>query len=163
MYTGFDIAKYRLLLGFEVGSINGFSLDIHGGYTRYSQFSDWRYELINTELTSPEKTRQLHLFTPLFVKADRGGANQFFVNAEARYLSPIGLDLAAKVQFNKYSSATGEELQTVGHGLPTANLNLSAGYQVMDRLFLYLNFEALMGIKYFVLSETCTIAKGAAK
>lgn len=150
VYTGFDIAKYRLLLGFEVGSINGFSLDIQGGYTRYSQFSDWRYELINTELTSPEKTRQLHLFTPLFVKADRGGVNQFFVNAEARYLSPIGLDLAAKVQFNKYSSATGEELQTVGHGLPTANLNLSAGYQVMDRLFLYLNFEALMGIKYFV-------------
>lgn len=150
VYNGFDVAKYRLLLGMELGNFNGFSINVQGGFTQYSHFSDWSYQFLNTELTSPEKTRQLHLFTPIFVKSDRGAAQQVFFNAEAHYFSSIGLGLAAKFQLNKYVAVKEREELPLGFGMPTANLNLTADYRLMDKLTLAVDFEALMGIKYYV-------------
>lgn len=149
VYNGFDIAQYRALVGVQLGNINGFSIDVNGGYTHFSDFSDWDYSLYNTTFMASNSSQQEGLFTPLFTKVNRGGVGQVFVKAEARYLSPIGLDLGAKVKVNRYQS-TLEEKPTVGFGLPTMELGIDANYLLMDKLTLHVDFQALTGIKYLV-------------
>lgn len=149
VYNGFDIARYRLLLGVELGNINGFSLDINGGYTQFSDFSDWDYSLYQTDFTLPNTTQQEHFFTPLFTKVNRGAVGQVFIRAEARYLSPIGLDFGAKMKVNRYTSTSDKEA-TVGLGLPTMELGIDAEYKIMEKLSLHVDFEALTGIQYIV-------------
>lgn len=141
VYTGYHIAQFRALLGIQVGNYNGFSLDINGGYAQYSDFSDWRFHELSGEYTP------YLINTYSFIRKNRGRAGHTFVNATAGYVSPMGLDLRAKIQYNSYASLEESKLP-IGYGLPMTELYLSADYQATEKLVFNVNFSGMGGIKF---------------
>ncbi|MBR8712799.1 hypothetical protein [Porphyromonas levii] len=167
VYQGYDIANYRVLAGVQVGNINGFSLDVHGGYASYLDFSEWMancyvtYYSNELVMDGPD-TRSI--YTPLYSLKNAGAVGNIFVGAKARYISSIGLDLGASVKYNHYKSRGVKQVltpngpeeakdYTVGYGRPTYEIGISGDYAINDKIGINVNFTALGGIRMPELSQ----------
>lgn len=153
VYNGYDIARYRALLGIKLGSINGFTLDLNGGLAGYSDFSDWGVEAIFVPVVLDGVST--HYNAPIFTRQNKGKVNKSFVNAKARYLAPFGLDLGFRLQYNAYSVLEPNPSLKIGYeetknniyGLPALEVDLAADYSFNDRLSLGMSLLLLSGIK----------------
>lgn len=153
VYKGFNIANVRGLLGVQLGNINGFSVDLNGGMTLYSNFSDWAVNNSNIPCLAEPSTQQVYTL-PTFRWNDRGRVTKSFVNAQLRYNSSIGLDLGVRLQYNSYQ--INQEKDLVGGstdtpkpilGMPAFEAEIRADYAFNDRLSAQLSFLTHAGIK----------------
>lgn len=161
VYEGYDIAQYRVLAGIQVGNINGFSLDLNGGYASYLNFSDWRANChvttYSNELVIDDPLTR-DILTPLYSLKNSGRVGNVFVGAKMRYISPAGLDLGASVKYNAYKSKGTKLVNNpsgpqevsdyiVGYGRPAYEIGVSADYAINEKIGLNVNFTGLGGIK----------------
>lgn len=157
VYEGYEIAHYRVISGVQVGNINGFSLDLNGGYTSYSDFSDWKSGYHTTKYANElvmDGPEFREILTPLYSLNNVGKVDNIFVGAKVRYVSSIGLDLGASVKYNSYKAKTEEVTDhKVGYGRPAYEIGVSADYAINDKIGLNVNFTGLGGIKFPELSK----------
>ncbi|MDO5017604.1 MAG: hypothetical protein Q4E10_04485 [Porphyromonas sp.] len=151
VHKGYDVEQFEVQLGAQIGNINGFSLDINGGYAQYSDLSDWGFTTLDSQLpvSSADGTvgGKQSLYTPVYTLMSRGKARHIFVNVTSHYISPIGLDLSAGLQINSYKGLD-DARDFAAYGLPKVELDLSADYQLDDRWSFNVNLMTLMGIKF---------------
>lgn len=148
-YSGYNVSDYKVSTGFQLGNFNGFSLQVLGGYEHYIAFSDWQMELLPTLLTQNTQAPRYDIQTPLFRLSNRGQMAVTFLSGSMRYVSPLGLELGAKVRYNNYSAprVEGQEPLAVA-GLPSLLLSIQAGYKFNDKLSLYADFQGEGGISF---------------
>lgn len=150
VYKGYEIAQYRIVAGIQVGNINGFSLDLNGGYTLYSDFSDWMTNYHVTEYANElvkDGAEMRQILTPLYGLRNAGKVGNMFFGGKVRYNSPTGLDLGASLKYNSYR-AKDTSRDKVGYGRPTYEIGISADYAVNDKIGLNINLTGLGGIKF---------------
>lgn len=142
-----SLARYNATVGLQVGSFNGFSLDLRGGYASYSYFYDWAYD----PLTKDPENQDSGLTFTTFAPQRQRDVSHGFITASARYIYPEGLELAGSFQVNTY---TMPDKDTNLQGRPSFIMNVSADYQITSSLTAHLNLHGLGGIKYSTMTET---------
>lgn len=147
-YRGYNITQYRALLGILVGNYDGFSLDINAGYADYLAFSDWDIKYTEAPMHPTIAHDPYDVVT--FNRVNKGGANQIFVSALARYVSYIGLDLSAALKYNKYTRKEVEGVETAPiQGLPSMEMSINADYAFTEKLSAGASFNGLSGINFY--------------
>ena len=132
-----DVARYRISAGFELGNIYGFSASLKAGYADYQSLYDWQ-----SGLAGPVTTGRL-LPGLIYATSLRHNVKDIFVEADARYISPVGFAIQGGFRYDKYT--TSEAGQAVS-GRPSLTLNLGAEYKFTPEWSLAASFTGLGGI-----------------
>ena len=153
VYSGYNIAKYRLLVGLQMGNYNGFAFDLYGGYTNYSAFSEW--DMYHHSAPHHPAFNHEPFGFVTFQRANHGAVDEAFLSALARYVSNFGLNLSASWKFSKYSRRSDNDLSSEYYfsGIPMTEINVTADYDFTDKLSAGMIFNGLGGITFYPTAE----------
>ncbi|MDO5036060.1 MAG: TonB-dependent receptor [Porphyromonas sp.] len=159
-YTGYRIADLRTMVGVQVGSLNGLSMELRGGYDHYTAFSDWRVIQVPTLQIQNSLSPQYSVSTTLFRLENKGEMGNGFLTATVRYSSAFGLNLVAQLHRNFVSTPTPEENQPKINvtGIARTTLSLGASYQITDKLSVAADFEGAEGIQFELPLPAATLS-----
>ena len=129
-----DVARYRISAGFELGNIYGFSASLKAGYADYHTLYDWQ-----SVLAGPATAGRL-LPGIVYATAQRQNVKALYVEAGARYISPIGLTVFGGFRYDKY---TAPEAETTVSGRPSFTMDLGAEYRFTPEWSLAASFKGL--------------------
>lgn len=148
IYSGYNITQYRFLLGLQMGNYNGFAFDLYAGYANYSDYSEWAMQFYPAPIHPTIPHTPFDFVT--FQRMNKGGVNEAFLSALARYVSNFGLDFSANWKFSKYNRNKNSRAKTEYlEGIPTSEINLTANYSITDKLSAGISFNGLAGITFY--------------
>ncbi len=130
--------------GVEVGNLNGFSINIRGGYARYGAFADWKSS--DLKVGSGDNY-------PLTINGyelrKRKDVADIFVGMTMKYITPFGLALNGELDLHNYGVRSSGVKEAV-EGLPAFTLKMMGSYRFTEKLSLRVSFVGMADIAYAV-------------
>ena len=165
---GIESSTYDVALGLELGSWNGFALDLKGGYADYRDFYDFASKSAATP--TPEGYQgEPYAEVALFDLRNLGSVRHGYVSLGARYMGAEGISGSLGVKYNHFArpALTEEESTKPDHelmesilGRPALELTADLTYSPIKDLTLSANFLGLGGIKMQQLLPRDVVREG---
>lgn len=141
MTNALNSTAYRVLLGATYGSLNGFHIDVEGGFadhyamTEYGTFS-YGYKddgyIVNMQMVEANRRNRI---------------KNIFLNGSVSYYSPYGFMLKAFGSFNRYMLPDEKEHSILG--LPAFTHGAIFSYNVKDKWLFRALYSSDMGVTFF--------------
>ena len=165
---GIESSTYDVSLGLELGSWNGFALDLKGGYADHRDFYDFASKSASTP--TPEGYEgEPYAAVALFDLRNLGSVRHGYVSLGARYRGAEGISGSLGVKYNHFArpALTAEESTQPDHelmesilGRPALELTADLTYSPIKDLTLSANFLGLGGIKMQQLLPRDVVREG---
>ncbi|MDO4789560.1 MAG: hypothetical protein Q3998_01170 [Porphyromonas sp.] len=142
---------YRILLGATYGSLNGFHVDVEGGFADHHALTEYG-------TFSHEYKNEGHVVNLQMVEANRRDKiKNIFLNGAVGYYSSYGFMFKAFGSFNHYILPNEKEHSILG--LPTFTHGAIFSYNVKDRWLFRALYSSDMGVTFFSPRQSSSVPR----